>query len=344
MFHILQKSTGSEARLVADRAQSQPRLSTFFVKPKSAALPPDSPAVHGYTTKEIARREDLSLEPGETPMEHASASQSPKKRTVSDYDFSFLPFSIPTHTTLAPYNRYIPNESELEVLRARLDSYAQHQNEALSENSLPPTNKRKLREIVNLPPDQMFNRGSTVPPVADIIARLHGSSGNALDFTEHAPINEQQPLELLQTIPMKYLHFGEDVRPPYFGTFTRVQLRPVSRRLARNPFSRTLPEANYEYDSEAEWEEGDEGEAVDLDEEDDEESNDGDEDMDGFLDDDSDTSKAKRGVMSGDLEPVCSGLCWEDLSGASNRNFVGFKMEILLGWYYTFYKVIQQAN
>lgn len=116
--------------------------------------------------------------------------------------------------------------------------------------------------------------------------------------------------DILRHIPMKTLRFSEDVRPPYQGTFTRSVPAQSARKLSRNPYHRGLPDVNYDYDSEAEWEEPEEGEDQDS-EEDYEGSDDGDDDMDGFLDDEDDALLAgKRRLIVGDLEPVCSGLHW----------------------------------
>lgn len=116
--------------------------------------------------------------------------------------------------------------------------------------------------------------------------------------------------DVLRQIPMKTLRFSEDVRPPYQGTFSRPVPEVSARKLARNPYYRGLPEVNYDYDSEAEWEEPEEGEDLDS-EEDEEGSEDGDDDMDGFLDDEDDALLAgKRRPIVGDLEPVSSGLRW----------------------------------
>ena len=61
--------------------------------------------------------------------------------------------------------------------------------------------------------------------------------------------------------------------------------------------------------------------------------------MDGFLDDDEDP-QLKRRMLSGDLVPVSTGLCWEDAkevpklndgSGAICTELREFKMEFLLG-------------
>jgi chromatin assembly factor 1 subunit A len=109
---------------------------------------------------------------------------------------------------------------------------------------------------------------------------------------------------------MKSLKFGEDIRPPYQGTYTRHVPESSAKRLARNPYHRGLPDTNYDYDSEAEWEEPEEGEELDSEEED-EGSDEGEDDLDGFLDDEDDAlAEGKRRLIVGDLEPVTTGIQW----------------------------------
>lgn len=117
---------------------------------------------------------------------------------------------------------------------------------------------------------------------------------------------------------MKYIHFSEDVRPPYYGTYTKNYGDAEARRLARNPIARVRKDTQYDYDSEAEWEEPEEGEDLDSDGEDDGDE-DIEDDMDGFLDDDED-AQLKRRLISGDLVPVSTGLCWEDSDHVSKLN------------------------
>lgn len=83
---------------------------------------------------------------------------------------------------------------------------------------------------------------------------------------------------------IKYLHFEEDVRPPYCGTWTKEVSEEKAKSVARNSSKRTLEDINYDYDSEAEWQEPEEGEDVNSDGEDDAEIEDAGDDMDGFLD------------------------------------------------------------
>lgn len=52
---------------------------------------------------------------------------------------------------------------------------------------------------------------------------------------------------------MRMHYFSTDTRPPYNGTFSRTSRVLTGRR----PFEKDHKLFNYDYDSEAEWEEGD---------------------------------------------------------------------------------------
>jgi len=164
--------------------------------------------------------------------------------------------------------------------------------------------------------------------VKDFLIQMHGSANAPIDLTGSSK------RQALRSIPMKILHFREDVRPPYQGTFTKPLSPSSAKQLARNPHYRKLPDTDYDYDSEAEWEEPEEGEDLDSEVEEDG-SEDGDEDMDGFLDDEDDQIKGKRRPIVGDLEPCSSGLCWEDAShgwkAASDFDLENYRLEIILG-------------
>lgn len=183
--------------------------------------------------------------------------------------------------------------------------------------------------------------GIQLPSVKSLVDLLSGTADHPVDLTsDPAAPTEREALDWLGLIPTKYLHFYEDVRPPYCGTFTKSMERSQCRRLARNFARPELPEVNYEYDSEAEWEEPEEGEEIfsemgdkDRDELEDEDE----EDLEGFLDDDEDV-ELKRRQVSGDLEPVSSGIVWENIHGVSMyadgtkaTDFGEFRMQCLLG-------------
>jgi chromatin assembly factor 1 subunit A len=98
------------------------------------------------------------------------------------------------------------------------------------------------------------------------------------------PFAEQQTI----TVPNKYkfLRFHEDVRPPYFGTWSKRG----SIVTGKTPFRKETTLLEYDYDSEAEWEEGDDEIGEDLengegddDEEDKEEEEAAGDDEDGWL-------------------------------------------------------------
>jgi chromatin assembly factor 1 subunit A len=81
--------------------------------------------------------------------------------------------------------------------------------------------------------------------------------------------------------PLKLIKFHLDVRPGYFGTWTKKS----DRVSGRNPFSRDIDLLDYEYDSEAEWDEDPEDAEDIKDDSGDEEmlSGDSEDDLDGWL-------------------------------------------------------------
>ena len=257
-----------------------------------------------------------------------SVSTTPQKARLTEYERHFPPFFLQSHTKLAPYSRFSRDAKGVEYAQNKID-------EGLSGGggTHGPFN---AYDLLHLSPgsSRHFPR---VYPVKDIVARIHGSARNPIDLTESKSRRAmKEPTDLLKTIPMKYLKFFEDYRPPYTGTFTKVKDRQAMSKLCRKPFSRELLDTNYDYDSEAEWEEPGEGEDLDSEGEEelgeDEEEN----DMEGFLDDEDDAVK-KRPLL-GDLEPTCSGICWEDLENQESKlanldvlDLQHFKLDILMG-------------
>ena len=81
----------------------------------------------------------------------------------------------------------------------------------------------------------------------------------------------------------KFLSFHEDVRPPYHGTWSKKSLAVNPR----NPFKKDRQFFDYDYDSEAEWEEGDNEIGEDIanaaDDEDEKEEDEADGEDDGWL-------------------------------------------------------------
>ncbi|KAJ5182922.1 hypothetical protein N7492_000538 [Penicillium capsulatum] len=266
-------------------SQAQPKLNSFFTKPQipsTAAIPthPSSPSKSSLA--------------GDNSSAKASEPQS-------DYAKAFPDFYLQSHTTVAPAHRFERDSQSLQHVRHTLD-------EGMKANTSDPAPFRPS-EIFRLIPYQR-RRGRQVCSVKEILQRIQSAEGAVLPGSSLKSESTETPLDLLRRVKMKSLKFGEDVRPPYQGTFTRPVSPNTATKIARNPYRRTLPETNYDYDSEAEWEEPEEGEDLDSEEEE-EEGDDGDDDMDGFLDDEDDAlAGGKRRLIVGDLEPVCTGIQW----------------------------------
>lgn len=306
------------------------RLNAFFVKPKPQG---NGSAKAMVDSNQSPTPEIISLSPAVPIPDANPGPRSPQKtlqqKAKTDYDRYFLPFSLPSHALLAPYNRHMEDPAKLALARSRLEQLLSQEDAAMDTIELASV-KSKFPAYKR--------RGSKAIPLMDVVERINSASDKPIDLTKDVGGTAQDPLQLLKQIAMKYLHFPEDVRPPYYGTYTKPHTMQEAARLARNPFSRTLREADYDYDSEAEWEEPEEGEDLDSEGEEDLDEE-GDEDMDGFLDDEED-AQIKRRLISGDLQPVTTGLCWEDSSGVSKLNdgsgavsteFKGFGMGFLLG-------------
>lgn len=327
----LEEERKNQEKLKKER--SQMRLGAFFQKPAT-------PAKATTSTDDLedsaarARRRSLSLETYDdiadqirrsaspskggkgTPKasqpakpSQLSIQQTPSKPTLSDYKKHFLPFDLQSHTVLAPlpYADRSPDEND----KAQAVFDADINDPTLQEKydlGLVPS----YANIENIfPSEQRACGNADFPTARQIVEQIHGnSSQQPIDLTQDASF--QNPVDLLQSLPLRYLHFAEDVRPPYFGTYTRKRTKTSSRHLSRNPFARERDDTNYDYDSEAEWEEPEEGEDLLNDEDDEAESNGDPDEMDEFLDDEHDELRNKRKLITGDLLPVTTGLCWED--------------------------------
>ena len=173
-----------------------------------------------------------------------------------------------------------------------------------------------VHELLHIPHLPQSRQQRHYQTLKEIMAEIDGTTSNPIDLTDSQSRKAKlKPLEKLNKVSLKFLKFAEDVRPPYIGTYTRLTSRHSMVKLARNPVRRGLPDTNYDYDSEAEWEEPVEGE--DLDSEGDEEEDDEEEgnEMEGFLDDE-DATTAKRRPLMGNMEPISTGICWDGPDGS----------------------------
>lgn len=235
------------------------------------------------------------------------------------------------HTIFAPETRFLRDVDGLKYAQIKIDEQLNASEDArLSIRAFDPF------ELLQIHTHKNLRRGTQHNTVKDLLARIHGTSQNPIDLTGSGSEAVDELTALLTAIPVKYLSFAEDVRPPYVGTYTKVSDLRACSKLRRNPFTRILP-MDYDYDSEAEWEEPGEGE--DLDSEGEEEVGDDDEEdeMEGFLDDE-EAGDAKRRLVTGDLEPLSTGICWDKSQHEHHSNkedqgldLQSFRLEMISG-------------
>ncbi|CAM0142364.1 hypothetical protein VKS41_002145 [Umbelopsis sp. WA50703] len=131
--------------------------------------------------------------------------------------------------------------------------------------------------------------------------------------------------DLRSLLKMKFLQFREDIRPAYWGTWTKS-----SKKISpRQPFAKDTEYLDYDHDSEAEWEPEEEGEDIKSGDEDDEDVDIADPDDAGWLvpegylsndegigsdneDEGLQTRTASR--KNGPVKQVCIGVMFEDSS------------------------------
>ncbi|KAI9828350.1 MAG: hypothetical protein M1832_002778 [Thelocarpon impressellum] len=293
------------------KERSQMRLNAFLVKPSgSPSKASDAPAeiTSGGIGADASRH--LVFKPVATEDSPASPDSSPSSKT--DYERAFPPFFVQTHVAVAPQNRFSKADDALQATRDRIDQYLKREasTEETHEHACETFDIKRLHA-----PSNTWNRSNRPRhSVKQLIAQLHGSPSNPVDLTDAA--SQPRSEDLLAGVPVKFLQFAEDVRPPYRGTYSKLPHEKSSLGRGRNPFQRALPNTNYDYDSEAEWEEPEDGEDLDSEGEEDAGSEEEGDEMDGFLDDeDMPEGPAgagnRRRVTGGDMEPVSSGMCWE---------------------------------
>ncbi|KAI9822502.1 MAG: hypothetical protein M1827_000221 [Pycnora praestabilis] len=338
-----EKSKKDKASSHKGRLMSQMRLNAFFSKPA-----PSSSLVGevGELSARASRRQSPSVEGAELVLESGKACPSPLKSIVSDYERSFQTFHLHSHVRLAPQHRFGRDKEGLKYLREKIDR-------SVKDSKTPSSDIHETERFLDIcslcdiPSSRRRKTGQPRYKTKDIVDMITGSATHPIDLTRSGTQQlTRRPEDLLELIPIKYLQFAEDVRPPYIGTFTKVPSEWSTLRLNRNPFGKSLSSINYDYDSEAEWEEPDPEDGEDLGSEGEEEagSEDGEDEMEGFLDDeDANEGLAgagkKRRLVVGHLEPLCSGLCWEDPQGSIHRpgdvgcanvHLEDYKLEVIL--------------
>ena len=303
--------------------KAQSRINLFFAKPSKGAS--DVAQVHEQVDRPAPEHAHQS------GPETSYASPSKHFWSSSDYNKAFLPFAAPSNATVAPINHFQWDNESTRLATRHADEWLSTQ----SDHKAPP---RSLRECLDLGPHEALSRGYHPMPVPEIIKQMedaepqHANAGMELKGSKRI-----RPQTLLQDIPMKYISFHEDVRPPYIGTLSSSRTRHSTRHIIYHPTAKVDQHIDYDYDSEAEWEEPEEGEDLGSDLGDDEESVDEAEDFEEFLDDDDEAvPRTKRKLLSGDMQPISSGMCWEGESGEVPANHAGYitsdqRLEVLIG-------------
>jgi chromatin assembly factor 1 subunit A len=316
-----EKQRAEEERRKKER--SQMKLGNFFNIPATTRP-------RGGSVDSRGRSSLSPAPPNSNPSLVAAASpaaSTPSKPQLTPYEKLFPAFFIQNGVTLAPFSRFERDQDALGSIQNVIDGYI------LGNRS--PGRQRSFNPIAffHLSSHEIMPRGKRCMPVKEIMTGFYsGNVSKPIDLTTDSQNSQiKRTGDLLRKIPMKFLQFQEDVRPPYRGTYTS---RPVNgmTKLARNPLRKDLPNTDYDYDSEAEWIEDEDAEDLKSEGDEDEEVDD-DEDMDGFLDDENDeTANSRRLVLQGDLEPVSTGLCWEDRKKRnSNVKMMPYRMEVILG-------------
>lgn len=304
------------------KERSQLKLGNFFTLSTSTKPRESSVESRGRTSMSPAPQSSIISAAVASPM------KTPSKPQQSAYEKEFLPFFVKEDTTVAPINRFERDQEASNLLEKTIDSYI------LGDRSPGRQGEFDAYTLFHLSSHDAIPRGRKCMPVREIMADMSGNghSSKPIDLTTDSQNSQiKRTADVLKKVPLKFLKFQEDVRPPYRGTYTS---RPVTgmTKLARNPLRRDLPDTNYDYDSEAEWIEDEDAEDLKS-EGDEEEEPDDDEDMDGFLDDENDeTPNSRRMAGQGDLEPISTGLCWEGPKRRnSNVKMIKYRMEIILG-------------
>ncbi|RDA90721.1 hypothetical protein CP533_4038, partial [Ophiocordyceps camponoti-saundersi (nom. inval.)] len=240
----------------------------------------------------------------------------------SPYNKLFQPFFTGENTR---WTRVVtPMDEETQKTKSDgLDEYISGRREPKDLSG--PLDTIELLGLPSKPP----RRGRLHHPVRHIMEKCFEEATRLGNDVGVAARNVELVRERLAKIPLKIISFHQDVRPPYRGTITFVPQgmgKGNMYRLARKTTEKRIPGVDYGYDSEAEWQD-EEGEDVDVD--DDDEEQDDDDDMDGFLDDSEDAGLSRR-VFAKTMEPMNSGMSFENEAGrASNPDLSTFKMEFM---------------
>ncbi|KAI3610383.1 chromatin assembly factor subunit [Moniliophthora roreri] len=289
------------------------------------------------------------------PKPSAASTVKPGQSSISatqksEFEKTFKPFVRKKDAEVAPYNQFVSknrivssgSKDDIIVLDSDDDAFTSGNMALLSregrlQDALLALPKRPLyRPPASHTPSAKYKTHYS-PAVRDLMSQL-----SEAEVTGDASLVRTitQKLADRDMVPAKVLIFTEDLRPGYFGTWTRSS-RIVG---SRSPFARDVIDIDYGYDSGEDWDEGESagaGDDVVDDDEEDADSDGQDSDMDDWLVDDEDieqgpppddptfpnvplmtkrkaeedkkTSKKRKVVVP--LVPFAKGPCWETSIG-----------------------------
>ena len=328
--------------LVLTSLKSQLRLNSFFIQPSNLARgSTGSPKPESHSPLSSRRSSTASTDGTEILAKADSTLATSQKCSLPDYGRFFLPFFEQPHTVVAWKSRFSRDDKEIEYAQESIDKCINPSNATSREEN----DTSDLDSLLHISINHSKRRRRPRNVVKDIITRVNRNIQHPTDHIDSKANRTADRAKMLNSIPTKYLRFAEDVRPPYIGTYTKFPSDDKIRKLCKRPFNRILPQTNYDYDSEAEWEEPGEGE--DLHSEGEEETNEeeDDDDMEGFLDDEEGADGTrimhqKRRPMIGNLEPTSTGICWQNDCEATSKaakfesrsgDLQSYGLEVILG-------------
>ncbi|XP_017100619.2 chromatin assembly factor 1 subunit A-B [Drosophila bipectinata] len=192
-------------------------------------------------------------------LEHEQSSCDSTK--ASSQTLAFRPFQVKDDMLLAPVIRANLGQEE----RSQLDGlFREKQEDDEDEDEDIGRRKRPNRAHLYL---SELNSGRRKPLQMQRDTRLQRRTKDEEDedevqviddlSTAGLPIEEEKPKQLAR-MRAKYLHFADNRRPPYYGTW-RKKSRTIS---ARRPLALDKKLFDYELDSDCEWEEEEPGESL----------------------------------------------------------------------------------
>lgn len=239
------------------------------------------------------------------PETSASPQTSPQKdkakevKQVSSYANDFLPFFQKKNVFMSATSQM--TQEKLAESKSRFDKELQCPTEKLG------------REFLETP--------------AKCTSHTFTSSQQLVEALNSAQATESLVHSLVENLPpIKYLSFYENSKPPYIGTWCSEQ-HLATRFTVTEPLDVSLTGFDYTYDSDLDWQDGDDDEGEDIDdleegEEEEDEANE-DDDMEDFVEN---NEAAKRRGIIGTLQSVSR---WNDGSAESRAIFDEIKYERL---------------